>query len=262
MIPLMKQSELEGICEKFNDFTSGSKITKMLNELNLYDIGAGETKRIRIAYAIHRFQESTGQNLALKYVIEYICNPAYLSANNYDWIALQTTLNKQLQYHGLNVNDEGKLISGYKPKTYAEGQSRYNSLNSKLQNLNIHPRIFVICKPEILNKNYFHLLFEASKSMLDLLREKSGLSEDGNQLVNACFSRNPPLLALNKLETSTELSEQRGLNALLKAIIYLYRNPKAHELKANSVDSETDAIAGLIIISKAMYLIESAHYIK
>lgn len=262
MIPKMSQSKIENIVQQLVDYTTHSKISVMLRELRLHDLGPQVSKQNRMGYAIYQSQLSTSQNTALQSVIEYICDPAYLSANKYDWINLQSHLNQQLQYYGLKVNQEGKLTLGYKPKTYTEGQSRYNSLNNKLQSLNIHPRILVLCRPEILDKNYFHLLFEASKSMLELLREKSGVPEDGNKLVDRCFGSNPPLLALNKLETSTELSEQRGAQSLIKAIIYLYRNPKAHELKAYSINSETDAITGLIIISKAMYLIESAHYIK
>lgn len=44
--------------------------------------------------------------------------------------------------------------------------------------------------------------------------------------------------------------------AMLNLIIYMYRNPKAHELKAYDTSSEKDAIEALILISKALTLLD------
>lgn len=259
MIPLMSQSEIENICKTFPDEVSHSKITRMLAELNLYDIGTTYTKRERTTYAITRFQNLTKTNYALKRIIEYISKPSYIQANQIDWCSFSLNLNRQLQYHGLKINNKGILESCKKTETYSEGQTRYHSLQNKLSTLAIHPKIFTLCKPEILNKNYFHLVFEASKVALETVRNLSGLNKDGNQLIQECFSGNLPILVINQLKSDTDKSEQAGLKSLLHTIVYLYRNPKAHELKAFSVDSEIDAITALIMISKALYLLDSCH---
>lgn len=259
MIPLMSQSEIENICKTFPDEVSHSKITTMFAELNLYDIGTTFSKPKRTTAAIVRFQELTKTNYALKRIIEYISRPSYIQANQIDWYSFSLALNRQLQYHGLKINNKGMLESCKKTETYNEGQTRYHSLQNKLSALAIHPKILTLCKPEILNENYFHLVFEASKVVLETIRDLSGKNKDGNQLVNECFSGNPPILVINQLKSDTEKSEQAGLKSLLQTIVYIYRNPKAHELKAFAIDSEIDAITALIIISKALYLLDSCH---
>ena len=57
---------------------------------------------------------------------------------------------------------------------------------------------------EFLQENYFHAVFEATKSLSEKVREKTGLQDDGSALFNTAFSVNNPRLALNTLQTFTE----------------------------------------------------------
>ena len=112
------------------------------------------------------------------------------------------------------------------------------------------------CRPEIISENLFHLVFEAAKCVLDELRNISGLNYDGNKLVNECFDGNNPRITLNKLSSDNEKSEHKGLQALLNTLVYLYRNPKAHQLKYFSEDTYLSTLEALIMISKARYALD------
>jgi len=88
------------------------------------------------------------------------------------------------------------------------------------------------CEPEFLQENYFHAVLEATKSVADRLREKSGLlSLDGSKLVDSTLLGDRPSLAINKLSTPTERNEQQGLGLLIKGVFQLFRNVTAHEPK-------------------------------
>ena len=59
---------------------------------------------------------------------------------------------------------------------------------------------------ELAQQNYFHAVFEATKSVADKIRRRSGFVSDGATLVDEAFgtSSGVPALALNSLRTSTE----------------------------------------------------------
>lgn len=131
-----------------------------------------------------------------------------------------------------------------------------SKLKNDLQKFNIHPQILAFCRPEIINEDLFHLVFEASKCLLEELRQLSGLSTDGNTLVNQCFNGNNPLIVINRLVTADEKSEHKGLQSLLNAVVYLYRNPKAHHLKHFNAETYQSTLEALVIISRARYALE------
>lgn len=85
--------------------------------------------------------------------------------------------------------------------------------------------------------------------MADKIREKSGLTSDGSQLVDEAFGGNSPLLAFNTLLTPTERSEHTGLMNLLKGLFGIFRNTTAHAPKIKWVINEQDALDMLSLTS-------------
>lgn len=56
----------------------------------------------------------------------------------------------------------------------------------------------------------------------------SGLPLDGAELVNTAFSIKNPILGINKLESETDRSEQKGFSNILVGLFGAIRNPIAH----------------------------------
>ncbi len=80
--------------------------------------------------------------------------------------------------------------------------------------------------------NYSHAIKDAMAFVTEILRDKSGLDDDGDKLVSQALgfsSANPPRIMINKLQTQTEQDMQRGLMFLLKGMYALVRNPRSHE---------------------------------
>jgi uncharacterized protein (TIGR02391 family) len=76
-------------------------------------------------------------------------------------------------------------------------QRRAQQLRGDLFSTGVHPDVLVFCREELLGDNYFHAVLEAVKSVLAKLRDRTGLTDDGNTLVDRALSGDPPMLAIN-----------------------------------------------------------------
>lgn len=111
-----------------------------------------------------------------------------------------------------------------KAKTIAEAEQRASRLKQKLENINVHSAIFEYCKAKLLVENYFHSVFEATKSIADRLRTMTGLYADGNTLAETSFSTSNPLVKINHLRTDTDRSKHLGLCNLITRIFGFIEN--------------------------------------
>jgi uncharacterized protein (TIGR02391 family) len=105
----------------------------------------------------------------------------------------------------------------------------------------VHADVLRFCRAELVTDNYFHAVLEATKSIADKLRTKSGLSEDGSKLVDATLCGSAPRVAINDLLTDSQRSEQSGFANLVKGTFGMFRNPTAHEARVLWAMSKEDA---------------------
>jgi uncharacterized protein (TIGR02391 family) len=102
---------------------------------------------------------------------------------------------------------------------------------------------------ELLQDNYFHCVLEATKSVAQKIRDKTGIEGDGATLVDQAFSIETALIALNTIQTESEQSEQKGFANLLKGIFGTFRNVLAHAPKISWAVNRIDAMDALTILS-------------
>lgn len=112
-----------------------------------------------------------------------------------------------------------------------------------------------------MQQNYFHAVFEATKSVADKIRAKSGCTSDGSRLVDDAFglSSGVPALALNTLQNDTERSEHVGLMMLIKGMFSTFRNPGAHEPRISWPIGLDDALDLLTLVSMLHRRLDAAH---
>ena len=87
--------------------------------------------------------------------------------------------------------------------------------------------VLKFCRAELVVENYFHAVFEATKSVAQKLRDKAGLASDGGPLVDGALGlgrTGVPRLAFNSLRTESERSEHTGLMNLIKGVFGAFRN--------------------------------------
>jgi uncharacterized protein (TIGR02391 family) len=151
----------------------------------------------------------------------------------------------------MKLRDDGKIQAVKSVSTLTEARQRADELRRILRERDIHADVMLFCREELLVNNYFHAVFEATKSVAEKIRQKTGLTTDGSELVDTAFSFRSgiPHLALNTLQTESEQSEQKGFVNLLKGLFGTFRNTTAHVPKITWPINKQDALDILSLVS-------------
>lgn len=247
-----EETLLRAICDILghtSDGLTGSEIGKLLRDCGIEDPLPSHTKRERLFEALHQRQRKDGVGNHVLAFIYKAMNPVRYVDNPHVFESRRSQLNQVLAFAGLALGQDGKLRETSAAHTLTEAQERAGKLYRELLNRQAHPDVLRFCRAELLQDNYFHAVFEATKSVADKIREKSGLTSDGSRLVDEAFGGNQPLLAFNTLQTETERSEHTGLMNLLKGLFGTFRNTTAHVPKIKWVIDGQDAVDMLTFTS-------------
>jgi len=254
IIKSLDLGSLESICKTLgetNNGLSGTEITKYLAECNIKDLQLNSTKWKRLYDALYSKQtEDRCSNNVLAF-IKYVMRPSR-HIHRKEWFeTIRNELNYVLSFEGLALTESGELKQADKVQTFDEAEARAQNLRKSLLDRKIHPDVLTFCKAELLVDNYFHAVFEATKSIAEKIRTKTNLTCDGAELVDQAFSYKGkiPYLALNNLTTESHESEQKGFMNLLKGIFGTFRNTTAHAPKISWNIDEQDALDILSTIS-------------
>ncbi len=247
-LPVFPETRLEGIARVLGEIATGTQLTEIFKQCRIEDVvGEGNTKWRRIYHSLLEKQklDKCGNNVAA-FVIAAMDPARFEDSTDYE--ELRMKLNVKLAFNGFKLGSDGQLRSVEKSKTIPEAEKRAQTLRAKLQQRHVHPDVLTFCRAELLQDNYFHAVFEATKSVAHKIRHKTGLTSDGAQLVSEAFSIKDPLLAFNTLKTESEQSEHKGFANLLKGFFGAVRNPLAHEPKI-MWEGEEDALDYLTLAS-------------
>lgn len=245
-------SDLEAACRILADTTQGLKgdeIRHILADMKLEDPDPAMTKWKRLYNAIAAAQNKhqVGNHLIM-FINRAMAPSRYLrDPQLFSW--RRDGLNVVLAFSGFTVREDGKVGRTSKESTLNGAIARAGRLKATLEQRGTHPEIFKYCQAELLQDNYFHAVFEAIKGLGQRLREMSGLTSDGADLVQQALSVKAPVIALNSLVTETEQSEQKGITNLMIGLFGAVRNPAAHSPKVVWAMPEQDALEVLALVS-------------
>ncbi|MDP3879361.1 MAG: TIGR02391 family protein [Dehalococcoidales bacterium] len=96
--------------------------------------------------------------------------------------------------------------------------------------MQFHSKVIEASRSLFESKHYAQAIFEAFKAVNNLVKEKSGKSQDGKDLMAKVFNESAPVIKLNDLETQSNKDEQEGFKFLFMGAMVGIRNPKAHDL--------------------------------
>jgi|ERR1700730_2893958 uncharacterized protein (TIGR02391 family) len=243
--------ELAKIIGDTDEGLTGTEIGRLLMASGILDLAPTATKWKRLAIALETRQNQDGcGNLALSFV-ELAMEPVRYSAKPQVFDQRRNDLNKVLAFAGVVVGPDGKLRAAERARTLEEAAKRAHRLREELLRRQVHSDILRFCRAELLQENYFHAVFEATKSVADKIRDRSGRSADGAELVDEVFGLKfgLPILAFNSLQNETEHSEHKGLANLLKGLFGTFRNTTAHAPKISWAINEQDALDMLSLSS-------------
>lgn len=106
------------------------------------------------------------------------------------------------------------------------------------------------------DRHYARAVEEAYKCLDNVVKDKSGLSISGKDLMDKAFSEKNPILKLNTLNTTSQKNEQIGYMLVFGGCMTGIRNPRAHDHK--KVDSPEVALEMLVWANHLMRMIDKA----
>ncbi|TWB42589.1 TIGR02391 family protein [Nitrospirillum pindoramense] len=238
------QSQLEAIANSLADTTeglTGSEIEHLLATCKMSDPSPSLTKRHRLFNAFVESQKVRQDRRAVLAFIRHAMKPERFARQPLRFEPMRANLNRALAFAGLAVDASGILSNVEQATTLPEAERRANELRTDLLSRGVHPDILVFCRAELLADNYFHAVLEATKSIADKLRRRTGLTDDGGLLVDHALTGDPPMLAINALSNESEKSEQKGFANLVKGTFGMFRNTTAHAARIHWSMTKADA---------------------
>ena len=236
-----KESHLRRISEVLADSVTHRELSELFAQCGIEEKGGTpKWERIIIALSARQQRDRSGNNIGA--FIEAALDPARFTNAPKDHERLCTDISEILAFSGLRIGDRGKLSVITPATTLSEAEERASRLKENLIARRVHPDVLSFCRSELLQHNYFHAVLEATKSVAEKIRVRAVLGSDGAALVDQAFGGSTPRLAINRLETETERSEQKGFVNLLKGTFGTFRNVTGHAPKLIWPIHEDDAL--------------------
>ena len=247
---LFSNGQITQLSHLFGDkIMTGSEISNMLRRVGIQDNSGASTKWRRLEYAFTERQNCDRAGNAILRFIQEVLAPVNYVQNQDAFEDLRSKLNGILSFSGIQYRADGQFERITVAKTIDDAQKRVQSILPKLRQRGVHGRVLQYCTEELLKENYFHAVFEATKSLADRVRQMTNLEGDGTTLYDKAFSTSTPYLVLNNLQTESEKSQQKGFCLMLKGINSMVRNVTAHTPKLKWIIEEDEAIDILTTIS-------------
>lgn len=247
-IPKIPASQIEGLAKVLGECGTGTDISRVLESQGITDDSGESTKWRRLYRVFLNVQNRHGSaNRILAFVRSFL-DPARFVRRQATFEEHREELNAVLAFSGLTYGPDGKFTRQEPARTLDEAERRVETIRRKFRDRRLHPQVFEYCKTELMQENYFHAVFEATKGLAQRIRDLANVEGDGAALVDRVFSIRQPLLAFNSLQTDTEKSQHVGFATLLRGCFGAVRNPLAHEPKV-LWDGEDDAADYLTLVS-------------
>jgi uncharacterized protein (TIGR02391 family) len=234
MSEMFSQSQIEAIANALGDTSTGltgTEIGFLLSECQIVDSDSQNTKRIRLYNAFVGSQKTRQDRGAILCFIRKAMKPERYTGKQHLFEPMRANLNLALAFCGLAVDETGKIIQASPATTLSEATRHAKELRADMTRRGVHEDVLRFCRAELVQDNYFHAVLEATKSIADKIRTKTGLTGDGALLVDAALCGQSPKLAINPLTTDSHRSEQSGFANLVKGTFGMFRNTTGHEAR-------------------------------
>jgi uncharacterized protein (TIGR02391 family) len=106
----------------------------------------------------------------------------------------------------------------------------------------LEPRLWTAVQKSYEDGDHSGAILDSFYFLSDLIRNKSGCESDGAALIGAAFGGQNPIVKINAFHTESEISEQRGIEQLLRGLYLALRNPRSHEKRTDSSENAETVI--------------------
>lgn len=243
--PPLTPGQLETVCKILGDTATGltgTEIQRLLKQAGVRDVEPEITKWKRLFSALAKRQNQDRNADRIFAFIKLALDPARYVGSHAEFENRRSSVNAVLALCGYEFRADGKFGKVAQAATLSEAEARAHRLKAALSSRGVHKDVLAACRAELMQNNAFHAVLEATKSVAEKIRSKTGLQSDGGELVDAAFAGAAPLLKINSYSTDSEKSEQRGFSNLVKGMFGVFRNPTAHAPRASWNMSDDDAL--------------------
>ena len=94
----------------------------------------------------------------------------------------------------------------------------------------LHPAISEHALPQYKDGHLRDAVLNSITAVFYLIRQRTGLDDDGDKLIGKVFSLDKPHLILSEIKTESGRSDQKGFMQIFNGAYQGIRNPKAHSL--------------------------------
>jgi len=110
-------------------------------------------------------------------------------------------------------------------------------------------------RSRFVTEHYADAVESGVKALNELVRARTGRTEDGDELMTVVFSANKPLLRVAAGSSKSSQSVQRGHMQLCQGVVAAWRNPRAHE---NLSDDPARVLVMLATVQELMAVTRQA----
>lgn len=247
-VPPFDEAHIESLAKFLGECGTGTDIARVLKARGIEDDSGESTKWRRLYRVFLRLQREGKSGAKVLDFIQALLAPIRYVGRSEEFESKRIELNAILAFAGIEYGADGRFHRREAAQTLSEAEARARTIREKFKGRSLHREVLKYCRAELMQDNYFHAVFEASKGLAQRIRDLSGIDCDGAQLVDRVFAIDRPILAFNSLQTETEKSEHKGVASLLRGCFGAIRNPLAHEPKI-LWSGEDDAADYLSLIS-------------
>lgn len=256
---------LEQLSKVLADEISGTELTRLFLQIHVQE-SSNITKWRRIYDVLSQCQHEDNSSVRIFDFIKTVLNPIrYLNSarTKAQYLEALEKTNMLLSFSGYKIDLNNNIIQIKQAKNIDEALQQARNFYRLLLDRKIHSEVLRYCKPEALQNNYFHAVFEAIKGLTGRIKEITGLDTDGVALINMAFSAKNPYLVINSMRTQSEIDEFNGFRSLLIGVITMFRNPISHEAKINwhlSGEDGLDILTTLSLIHRRLDMAVLIHH--
>lgn len=177
--PYATLQEVAGVLAATDDGLTGKQIGDLLHRLGMEDPLPDATKRDRLTEAFVRRQNQDGSPRRLITFVIHAMEPVRYCDRPELFTLRQDRLNERLAFVGLHLTDSGTMARGARASTLDEATHIATSVRDELARRQAHAEVLRYCTLEVLKRDHFHAVLEATKGIFDRLRAMTGETADG-----------------------------------------------------------------------------------
>ncbi len=189
--PALDDATLWRICEILaatDDGLTNTELDRLLAQARVADptprtAGPGTvvmvSKRERLHRALSARQGADGHAAGVLHFVKLAMQPARYTASPQRFEDRRHELNVALSFAALRLEEDGRLVRVRAASTLTDTRRRAQRLRQTLADRHAHSRLLAGCVDEVHDENYFHAVLEATKSLAEEIRRRTGLTTDG-----------------------------------------------------------------------------------